>query len=544
MLNSEDPVPPSSPVKINEGLRLPEIHELSPRGADSAELHGSADWQSPSSEWKSASLSDDEGDRTTRSDEGNSPMNGGVSRTPSGNGDLEVTITSHEYNKLFRSASIDQGVNWTAAVGDPDTRRSGMHKYTTFSVRITDASGRVTSSTRKRFTDFTVLRRELVKAYPGAFVPPLTCKSQIKVMMKAAPSAMSQHMKPVDNVTEIRRQALEEFLSRCCSRPFIMFSPIMAAFLATPESTYDALRRDFSNRAPEEVLDEYKISFAAKSIPSFDRRRAALDGPNEEAQRLSQEDSSDDGQRAAGSADVANGTMGVDSSVNVPEMLATSKTYLSDHCKVLNQLLTMLRTAASSFKSGNAALSSIHYKFSDCKTIDEQGSGHALAVAQGLEGCPERLDLSDAFFEVKNILSAPADALHFDLLSSVISREITDCGAMKASLDKVLELGKHRDKAIAKLRSAKKHGGAGGIGGYIRGTTKDQLKRAETNRVLYADFYWTAGYNAVMNEMPSFMEGRTRVYNEVAREFVSRSEATNKSLATMWVAKVKKTTTL
>ncbi|EER02121.1 hypothetical protein Pmar_PMAR028500, partial [Perkinsus marinus ATCC 50983] len=52
-----------------------------------------------------------------------------------------------------------------------------------------------------------------VKAYPGAFVPPLTCKSQIKVMMKTAPTAMMQHMKPVDNVTEIRRQALEEFLS-------------------------------------------------------------------------------------------------------------------------------------------------------------------------------------------------------------------------------------------------------------------------------------------------------------------------------------------
>lgn len=53
-----------------------------------------------------------------------------------------------------------------------------------------------------------------VKAYPGAFVPPLTCESQIKVMMKTAPTAMMQHMKPVDNVTEIRRQALDEFLSR------------------------------------------------------------------------------------------------------------------------------------------------------------------------------------------------------------------------------------------------------------------------------------------------------------------------------------------
>ncbi|KAF4667921.1 hypothetical protein FOL46_002274 [Perkinsus olseni] len=534
MLNSED----ASSSPNNQDLRLPEMHHLSPRAADSADLRESADWQSPSSEWKSASLSDDEVERTTKSDEGNSPMNG-MTSTPNG-GDLNVTVTSHEYNKLFRSASIDQGLSWSAAVGEPDTRRSGMHKYTTFSVRITDSSGRVTSATRKRFTDFTVLRRELVKAYPGAFVPPLTCKSQIKVMMKTAPSAMMQHMKPVDNVTEIRRQALEEFLSRCCSRLFVMYSPIMAAFLATPESTYDALKRDFSNRAPEEVLDEYKIAFAAKSIPSFSRRQASSNGPNEEAQRLAQDDSSDDASRE-NSVDAASKSV-ADGSVNVSEMIETSKTYLNDHCKVLNQLLTMLRTAASNFKTGNAALSTIHYKFSDCKTIDQQGSGHALALAQGLSGCPERIDLSDAFFEVKNILSSPADAAHFDLLASVLSRELTDCGAMKASLEKVLELGKHRDKAIAKLRSARKHGGAGGIGGLIRGTTKEQLKRAETNRMLYADFYWTAGYNAVMNEMPAFIEGRARVYNEVAREFVSRSEATDKSLAMTWAAKVKKAT--
>ncbi|EER02120.1 hypothetical protein Pmar_PMAR028499 [Perkinsus marinus ATCC 50983] len=319
-----------------------------------------------------------------------------------------------------------------------------------------------------------------------------------------------------------------------------MYSPMMAAFLATPESTYDALKRDFSNRPPEEVLDEYKIAFAAKSIPTFNRRQVASNGPNDEVERLAKDDSSD-GESHENSVEGANDAAS-DSAVNVTEMVATSKTYLSDHCKVLNQLLTMLRTAASNYKTGNAALSTIHYKFSDCKTIDEQGSGQALALAQGLPGSPQRLDLSDAFFEVKNIISAPADAAHFDLLASVLSRELTDCAAMKASLEKVVELGKHRDKAIAKLRSARKHGGPGGIGGIIRGTTRDQLKRAETNRVLYADFYWTAGYNAVMNEVPVFMEGRARVFNEVAREFVSRSEATNKSLSMTWASKVKKTT--
>lgn len=220
-------------------------------------------------------------------------------------------------------------------------------------------------------------------------------------------------------------------------------------------------------------------------------------------------------------------------------MIATSESYLADHCKVLNQLRTMLRTAASNFKCANAALSTIHYKFSDCETIDEQGSGHVLALAQGLSGTPQRLNLSDAFFEVKNIISAPADAAHFDLLASALSRELTDCSAMKASLEKVLELGKHRDKAIAKLRSARKHGGPGGVGGIIRGTTRDQVKHAEINRVLYADFYWTAGYNAVMNEVPAFMEGRAQVFNEVAREFVSRSEATSRSSAVTWAGKMK-----
>mmetsp|Transcript_22395 Transcript_22395/g.22093 ORF Transcript_22395/g.22093 Transcript_22395/m.22093 type:complete len:358 (+) Transcript_22395:45-1118(+) len=353
-------------------------------------------------------------------------------------------------------------------------------------------------------------------------------------MMKTAPTAMMQHMKQVDNVTEIRRQALDEFLSRCCSRPFIMYSPIMAAFLATPESTYDALKRDFSNRAPEEVLDEYKVAFAARSIPSFNRR---LVGSSGEVEGLTKDDSSDDGSHENSTGGVHDAA--VDSSINVSEMIATSESYLADHCKVLNQLRTMLRTAASNFKCANAALSTIHYKFSDCETIDEQGSGHVLALAQGLSGTPQRLNLSDAFFEVKNIISAPADAAHFDLLASALSRELTDCSAMKASLEKVVELGKHRDKAIAKLRSARKHGGPGGVGGIIRGTTRDQVKHAEINRVLYADFYWTAGYNAVMNEVPAFMEGRAQVFNEVAREFVSRSEATSKSLAVTWAGKMK-----
>ncbi|EER02122.1 hypothetical protein Pmar_PMAR028501, partial [Perkinsus marinus ATCC 50983] len=79
MSNTQDACSP-----LNQDLRLPEVHHLSPRAADSPTLQGSADWQSPTSEWKSASLSDDEVEHTSRSDEGNSPMNGNISARSTG----------------------------------------------------------------------------------------------------------------------------------------------------------------------------------------------------------------------------------------------------------------------------------------------------------------------------------------------------------------------------------------------------------------------------------------------------------------------------
>ncbi|KAF4681253.1 hypothetical protein FOZ60_012420 [Perkinsus olseni] len=481
---------------------------------------------------------------------------------------FEVTVSPQEFNKLFRSGSMsiaDQGV--TVSVTDPQTKRAGpagIHKITTYGITVTGASG-VSSNTRKRYTDFTVLREELVRSFPGMFVPPLASKSQFHVLLKQPTTAVMNQIKPTDRVVEARRQSLEEFLTRCCARPWLRNSPVMAAFLATQENTYETAKKEFASKSMETMLEEFDRAVYDREVPEFQpgaqrSGSGSVEGGVEQDQQQEEGNSSKENEKPAeeevngenqeGAATTPAETSG--SQIDVKPLLTTAKTYLGDHKSALKKLLTQLSTSAESFNKATSALGQCHYKLQDINTIATQGAGHALCVAEN-EKDIVRVNLADAFYEQKNILSAPAQAFHLELLASVIQREVTDCSAMMESLDKVVELGELRDKLNDKIRQKKGGSSRKGMSSMLKhpvksveGTFKtttsssagssasESMQKLCDQRDLVEAYYWRSGYNATMIEMKNFMQSKTTVYNEVAKEFVNRTTETHKQLAELW----------
>ncbi|KAF4666067.1 hypothetical protein FOL47_004290 [Perkinsus chesapeaki] len=472
---------------------------------------------------------------------------------------FEVTVSPQEFNKLFRSGSMsieDQGV--TVSVTDPQTKRAGpagIHKITTYAVSVTGASG-VSSNTRKRYTDFTVLREELVRSFPGIFVPPLASKSQFHVLLKQPTTAVMNQIKPTDRVVEARRQSLEEFLTRCCARPWLRNSPIMATFLATQENTYEMAKKDFANKSMESMIEDFNRAIYDREVPEYQasaQRAGSADvTTTEEGSSTKENESPKEGDN--GEEQQAAETSG--SQVDIRPLVTTAKTYLGDHKSALKKLLAQLSTSAESFNKATLALGQCHYKLQDINTIATQGAGHALCEAEHQKDIV-RVNLADAFYEQKNILSAPAQAFHLELLASVIQREVTDCSAMMESIDKVVELGEMKDKLNDKIRqktggSSKKSGMTSMLKHPVKtvegtfkkdssapasgaaGTASDSLQKLYDQRDMVEAYYWRSGYNATMIEMKKFMESKTIVYNEVAKEFVKRTTETHRQLADLW----------
>ncbi|EER19278.1 hypothetical protein Pmar_PMAR015839 [Perkinsus marinus ATCC 50983] len=502
----------------------------------------------------------DDGDVTRRNEEEAAAATGTEAQ-------FEVTVSPMEFNKLFRSGSMtieDQGV--TVSVTDPQTKRAGpagIHKITTYAVTVTGASG-VSSNTRKRYTDFTVLREELVRSLPGMFVPPLASKSQFHVLLKQPTTAVMNQIKPTDRVIEARRQSLEEFLTRCCARPWLRNSPIMAAFLSTQENTYETAKKEFASKSMESLIEDFNRAIYDREVPEFQAGlqrdvSAAVEGGEDDHQKQQQEDGSGSKENEKPSDEGENGEEPEEgtpaessgSQIDVKPLLTTAKTYLGDHKSALKKLLSQLSTSAESFNKATTALGLCHYKLQDMNTIATQGAGHALCAAEN-EKDIVRVNLADAFYEQKNILSTPAQAFHLELLASVIQREVIDCSAMMESLDKVVELGDSRDKLNDKIRQ-KKGGSSSKKGGMssmlkhpvksVEGTFKtataavggsESMQKLCDQRDMVEAYYWRTGYNATIIEMKNFMHSKTAVYNEVAKEFVKRTTETHKQLAELW----------
>eukprot|EP00916_Digyalum_oweni_P014602 GHVL01023961.1.p1 GENE.GHVL01023961.1~~GHVL01023961.1.p1 ORF type:complete len:422 (+),score=77.33 GHVL01023961.1:82-1347(+) len=128
-------------------------------------------------------------------------------------------------------------------VTDPETRQSGISRFTTYLISGHEESGRSFSS-RKRYTDFQWVRTALVDNFPGFFVPPIPRKRKIGRFD--------------EEFVERRREGLEAFLKEIFNRPYLANLSFFRSWLQRAESGMESLKREIAIRPLVDAYEEYK----------------------------------------------------------------------------------------------------------------------------------------------------------------------------------------------------------------------------------------------------------------------------------------------
>lgn len=109
-------------------------------------------------------------------------------------------------------------------MSEPQTTGAYMSKFVTYRVQ-TQPFGYVV---RRRYSDFTWLRKVLIQRYTGMLIPSLPPKAHAKASTASASSSDTE-----SNWVQSRMRLLGIFLNRCCESPYLRGDQAMLAFLST-----------------------------------------------------------------------------------------------------------------------------------------------------------------------------------------------------------------------------------------------------------------------------------------------------------------------
>uniref|UniRef100_A0A0G4HW32 PX domain-containing protein n=1 Tax=Chromera velia CCMP2878 TaxID=1169474 RepID=A0A0G4HW32_9ALVE len=369
-------------------------------------------------------------------------------------------------------------------VSDPETRSSGLNKFTTYVVSGKTATGSDFSS-RKRYSDFEWIQKALNNCFPGTFVPPLPKKQTMGRFE--------------DAFIERRRQRLEEFLHRVFNRPYLASSQVFCAWLTRNESGMEELKRTFDKRPFTNCLSEFR-----QSLQPYIRSELL------------------------GSA---------------KERLQQFRCFLGTHQAVLQKLYKALARLSANNVAATAVIGEIHEKMNEL----HEGETKFLTEAYELKQAP-RANLGEPFFRLhQGLKDSPCSHVDLLVSVAARELDDIGCmqeavrqyDRLIANVCNLKAQAESQGKELDSVRSSERGNMFAAL--VQRKGKEEQIDSIEKNigklkeDALTGD-EWAALARAVLvtKEMPEFVIEKVRTYQDVMLEFSHRQQALHLQAGDVW----------
>jgi len=169
--------------------------------------------------------------------------------------DSVVTAVENKLDIDFKSivstpAQIHKS-SFNIVVGEPEAKGATFKHYV-FKVTVTPSQG--AEYVYRRYREFEWIRTNLVKTYPGVFIPPLPTKNILGSLASIGS----------DKFETAHRPDIERFINRLAAIPIIVNSPSFQGFINNM-GNFEEVMKDFDkkleNRSREELLKLYTDFF-------------------------------------------------------------------------------------------------------------------------------------------------------------------------------------------------------------------------------------------------------------------------------------------
>ncbi|KAF4673392.1 hypothetical protein FOL47_010638 [Perkinsus chesapeaki] len=363
-----------------------------------------------------------------------------------------------EYNETGEIRS------WSVSLSNPKNKATFGKKYL-WSVMVIDPAG-VEYSSLKSYSDCKLLRRELARSFPGAYIPPLPDKTAYCAFGRTK--------------SDSECLVLSKFIQRCTQQTNIGRSEVFLTFLRRDGAQWEkAAKKEFATRSVVQLCRQYRDAFPNRELPEFDPEK-----------------------------DIAR-------SEGVEDRLGAAKAFLKDHQGALKKLLHNMQQADTKLKAASKALASAASESEEIK--DNQGRRVDLLTTPVGAGVvnkhPDsfnRVGLSAALMGCEGEPGLLGADTHLTMLIQGVQEELADCRSMEGSLAQIDDLRRAAKKAESKVNSQK---------GKVN--PKVSIEALQLEAASAFDFEWVAKCNAVVYEVPDFIQKKVAAYNRMALDWVN-----------------------
>jgi hypothetical protein len=158
---------------------------------------------------------------------------------------------------------LDVNKDLQVFVSDPEKHGDGMDAYASYCVTTCTTMPSFESSeffVRRRFSDFTWLRKQLIKNYPSCIIPPMPSKDRQKQF-----SRFNAHF------LEKRRIYLERFLRRCTTHPQLCHDKDLHKFLEAKKWALESGKKE-KGQTISNLKESVAKTYAGLKMKNADER--------------------------------------------------------------------------------------------------------------------------------------------------------------------------------------------------------------------------------------------------------------------------------